>query len=381
MPSKRLEGVAHFFISNMNNFFIKISIGFLVLALCANYMNAQSQKYFQAFSKSFEIASEKKGKEKFKGQIIKGKRSGMGLYLFKDGSVYAGDFYMNSVTGFGMLLASGQITNCDNCQVYVGNFKDGKKSGSGICYNENGNIIYQGQFLDDKPIETYPSINPSKERHFSFIDLGSNNTYVGEFTDKDINGFGVIIFSNGDVWQSQFKNGNQKGIGLYLSYDGEWETINYKDNANEIISSSEKYREQADIAKANFNKALSGAFEEFKKAGSTLMALVNDINSSKGESVESDNEDSTPSGSSSGSKSSSKSKQSGSDVEAKNKDQRSYSGFESQLIKMNTYYETEYSDSHRREIQSKMKRIREKWESRGFQMFRSSWEDWDGHKK
>ena len=191
---------------------------------------------------------------------------------------------------------------------------------------------------------------------------------MGELSGKEVNGFGAIIFGNGDVWQSHFKNGTQKGIGLYLSYDGEWETINYKDDSSELISSSEKYKEQAATAKANFNKAISGAFEEFKKAGATMMALVNEITSKNDGGEYDDDTDTGLSGSSTrtGSKSSGKSKQSGNDVEAKNRDQKSYSG---------------YNDSHRRDIQSKMKRIREKWESRGYQMFRSSWEDWDGHKK
>ncbi len=358
-------------------------ICFLMFAFCANFINAQSQESISAFSKSFEIATEKKGKEKFKGQIIKGKRNGMGLYQFKDGSVYVGDFYMNAVSGYGLLLASNQVSNCDGCQVYVGNFKDGKKSGSGVCYNENGDIIYQGQFSDDKPTEPYPSSNPSLKRYFSLIDLGNGSTYVGELSGKDVNGFGAIIFGNGDVWQSHFKNGTQKGIGLYLSYDGEWETINYKDDSSELISSSEKYKEQAATAKANFNKAISSAFEEFKKAGATMMTLVNEITSKNDGGEYDDDTDSGLSGSSTrtGSKSSGKSKQSGNDVEAKNRDQKSYSGYESQLIKMNTYWENEYNDSHRRDIQSKMKRIREKWESRGYQMFRSSWEDWDGHKR
>ena len=114
-----------------------------------------------------------------------------------------------------------------------------------------------------------------------------------------------------------------------------------------------------------------------------MMALVNEITSKNDGGEYDDDTDTGLSGSSTrtGSKSSGKSKQSGNDVEAKNRDQKSYSGYESQLIKMNTYWEDEYNDSHRRDIQSKMKRIREKWESRGYQMFRSSWEDWDGHKK
>ena len=35
-----------------------------MFAFCANFINAQSQESISAFSKSFEIATEKKGKEK-----------------------------------------------------------------------------------------------------------------------------------------------------------------------------------------------------------------------------------------------------------------------------------------------------------------------------
>lgn len=86
------------------------------------------------------------------------------------------------------------------------------------------------------------------------------------------------------------------------------------------------------------------------------------------------------SGYSSGSSNSSTKKQSGQDNVNKSRDARTYSDLESQLIKMNTYYNT-YNDSQRRSIQSQMRSIRQKWESRGFRMFHSSWEEWDGRKR
>jgi tetratricopeptide (TPR) repeat protein len=71
------------------------------------------------------------------------------------------------------------------------------------------------------------------------------------------------------------------------------------------------------------------------------------------------------------------SSQSGSDNMSRNRDARTYSDLESQLIKMHTYPNT-YNDNQRRSIQSQMRSIRTKWESRGFRMFHSQWEDWDG---
>ncbi len=70
-----------------------------------------------------------------------------------------------------------------------------------------------------------------------------------------------------------------------------------------------------------------------------------------------------------------------SEIQAMQTDRRTYSNWESQLIKMNTYYESEYNNAQRKHIQRQMKSIREKWEKRGFNMFHSTWEDWDGKKK
>ena len=72
---------------------------------------------------------------------------------------------------------------------------------------------------------------------------------------------------------------------------------------------------------------------------------------------------------------------SASEVQAMQSDRRTYSSWESQLIKMNTYYERDYNDAQRRNIQQQMKSIREKWEGNGFEMYHSTWEDWDGVKK
>lgn len=66
---------------------------------------------------------------------------------------------------------------------------------------------------------------------------------------------------------------------------------------------------------------------------------------------------------------------------AKNSDSNTYSKWEDQLVKMNTYYEREYSDSQRRYIQQQMKSIREKWQKKGYKMYQSEWEAWSGNKR
>ena len=69
------------------------------------------------------------------------------------------------------------------------------------------------------------------------------------------------------------------------------------------------------------------------------------------------------------------------DATNKNAASKAYTDWETQLIKMNTYYERDYNDAQRRYIQQQMKSIRQKWEQKGFNMYHSTWEDWDGKKK
>ena len=74
-------------------------------------------------------------------------------------------------------------------------------------------------------------------------------------------------------------------------------------------------------------------------------------------------------------------KGSANEVNSKNADSRTYSNYETQLIKMNTNYERDYNDSTRKDIQRKMKSIRQKWVDRGYNMYKSTWEDWNGVKR
>lgn len=50
------------------------------------------------------------------------------------------------------------INFCDSCAIYMGEVKDGKKNGYGICYNSKFEILYDGLFEDDKPSEACPQM-------------------------------------------------------------------------------------------------------------------------------------------------------------------------------------------------------------------------------
>ena len=73
----------------------------------------------------------------------------------------------------------------DNGEYYIGQFKDNKFNGKGIKYDKNGNIIYEGDF-----------INGRREGNGKMFDeIG--NYYIGQFKDNLRNGKGKVFLPNG----------------------------------------------------------------------------------------------------------------------------------------------------------------------------------------
>lgn len=367
-----------------------------ILYICLSYTftsYSQEVNVYDLFAKSFEKA-EKKGKEYFKGQILKGKRNGMGLLFRKDEYIYIGDFYRGKIKGYGLSLVSekGFIKNCDECVAYVGNWQDGKKSGFGICYDKNGNILYQGMFEDDKPTTQYPSLNNEQSsKHFSLFRLSDGNLYLGESANENAHGYGVLLFENGDLWLSNFKNGMRNGVGLFLLYDGEWETVNFDGESYSVISSSTNYKNMDLARKEAFKQGLSVAMEHFAEAvnsGVELAYQIHKMNDSSNEEPVNGSESGTHSSSNGGNspqESSSNRNNSSNDTNsdrnakwmaANYQSQKAvYSNYESQLIKMNANMDS-YNESQRKDIQAKMKNVRETIVSHGGTCPKSSWETW-----
>ena len=365
----------------MRKQFVCIFTIFLFMVMC---VNAQTLHQNDFSSEVTKVINKANVKGKFKGQFLKGKRNGMGIFSFKNGSFYVGDFYHNDFSGFGMMInADVHVKNSNDCFAYVGNWKGNKKTGFGRCYNSMGELIYQGQFENDMPTGKYPMDGIEQTRNFEVYSLESQNiSYIGEILENNPHGFGMLVWGNGDIWMGNFKNGEQKGIGLYLQHDGEWETLNFVDGNCDIVSSSVNYRNIDVERKLITRAAIKGALVDFGDALQKFSEIIQDKQPVTTGTEEGDDQNHSGSKSSKGSSAkSSSNKSSGTEASYKNRDSNSYSNYESQLIKMNTYHESQYDDNQRRSIQQKMKNIRTKWESKGYKMFHSQWEDWDGRKR
>ena len=149
------------------------------------------------------------------GDRYKGQKNelldGLGVYRWKEGYLYFGRFYDGKMTEYGIFITrdfeKNDIENCRNCAIYVGGWSTGKKSGQGSCYDKTGKLIYYGNFLNDKPVETYPapptiSYDPYKFRIF----YENGNIYLGETKDGKKHGQGIYLRKNGDMWYGPWEN-------------------------------------------------------------------------------------------------------------------------------------------------------------------------------
>lgn len=161
---------------------------------------------------------------KYKGQKSNGLRHGLGAYFWNDGSDYYFGEWSNGIKhGCGILIAGDGgriINNCSNCVYYVGNYSNDDKLGKGSCYDNDGNLIYFGNFSNDAPTETYPTTGNYSSYKFECIEYDNGNKYIGETKDGKRHGRGIYIWKNGDAWYGPWEDGIRKGFGIEMYYNG-----------------------------------------------------------------------------------------------------------------------------------------------------------------
>ena len=76
--------------------------------------------------------------------MVDNKREGAGILCDQNGNIrYKGDWVNDQREGFGKY-------NYENGDYYEGQWKNGLENGFGKLYNENGNIKYKGDWVNGK---------------------------------------------------------------------------------------------------------------------------------------------------------------------------------------------------------------------------------------
>jgi len=148
-----------------------------------------------------------------------GKRSGQGTYTFADGRTYVGDWKDGNQTG------QATFTWADG-RTYVGDWKDGKMTGQGTSTYADGRT-YVGDWKDDKR---------SGQGTFTWAD---GRTHVGDWKDDKRSGQGTYTWSGGK-YVGDWKDGKMTGQGTYTYADGTKESGNFINGIYQATAAEKK---------------------------------------------------------------------------------------------------------------------------------------------
>lgn len=194
--------------------------------LCKAQNNALSEREWGTLMrKATEWVTQNLNNGTYKGQVSGGNRSGLGVYRWSDGTWCWGRWRNGAMDGKAIYIVPDgyEVLNCPDCVYYVGDYRSGKKSGTGTCYDKYGKLIYHGRFSDDRPAGAYPS-SGYIEYKFECIEYSGGDMYIGETDNGVRHGYGIYLWSDGRAWYGPLENGERGGYGLFLPYKGNCET-------------------------------------------------------------------------------------------------------------------------------------------------------------
>ncbi|CAD7696869.1 unnamed protein product [Ostreobium quekettii] len=195
--------------------------------------------------------------EVYKGQYVKNKKCGYGVYTFVNGDTYQGEFKDDEMHGYGLYTFSheghyeGQwvmgvyeglgTETFALGSTYHGQYVEGSRNGWGVCRYYNGDY-YEGQWReglregrgmqqctdDSNFVGDYLY---GKRHGYGIYNFPNGDQYYGEYVNDIPHGHGVYRFSNGQKYEGQWQGGKKHGScvytvetnGVWEKWAGEWE--------------------------------------------------------------------------------------------------------------------------------------------------------------
>ena len=129
---------------------------------------------------------------RYDGQMSLGKPHGIGTMHLPGGGRYVGEFVRGNIQGWGKIIDE------DGKLMYEGQFSNGWRNGTGKAWYLTGDF-YEGQFKDDK-------------RHgHGELRYSDGTRYVGQFDQGAVSGRGRMIQTDGRVFDGLWDNSTYIG--------------------------------------------------------------------------------------------------------------------------------------------------------------------------
>ena len=159
-----------------------------------------------------------------------------GKYLWEDGKYYIGDLKNKMPNGKGIkyyyngnILYEGDFIDgkfdgngkyiYEDGDYFIGQYKNGLRSGNGKIYYKNGNIMSEGFYINNK-----------REGKGKYI-YEDGEYYIGEYKNNIKNGKGKEYYANGNIrYEGDFINDNKEGSGKYIYENGKYYIGQWKNN-------------------------------------------------------------------------------------------------------------------------------------------------------
>jgi len=139
------------------------------------------------------------GKGYYLGQVINGKKEGIGAYFFNDGNKFEGEFKNNTINGSGIYFWS-------NDRYFAGTWVNGKRTGYGIEVYPNG--TYAIQYWDNEVLTQAPQ--PNNPQRYNT----SAGYYIGDMKDGKPHGRGKFYWNSGASFEGTWNNNVIQGSGI-----------------------------------------------------------------------------------------------------------------------------------------------------------------------
>jgi len=200
----------------------------------------------------------------YKGQWLDNQKQGEGEEMLKRREIYRGQFHANERHGYGSLTFeedpagfSDCESNCDNDECINSNGHDfetnytidteqsTKHAGddslsteSQSSHSEGGESERERERMQNAPQPTTPVVaegvwragHPLNGTHEWTLMYGTGNCYAGYATDFRPEGYGVMRYSNQDIYTGEWVNGKRSGEGCFISGDGKEEYVGFWDD-------------------------------------------------------------------------------------------------------------------------------------------------------
>ena len=206
MPEKKLSDFENFFIKDKNELkeiTAKETDSFEELSKKEEYPILDHAKIFaEKYKKRYNLIEEViKMEQDENNEKNKNLRW---VKIRKENGLFLGEADQNLPQGRGCFIYNG---NENGGLKWIGYFNNGEKSNFGKLYNEEGKLIYEGEYKN--------GIRNGEGIYY----YNNGLKYEGEFVNGLREGNGVFYWEDGTRWEGPFKNNEMNGKGFF--YDKE----------------------------------------------------------------------------------------------------------------------------------------------------------------